>query len=239
MLPKRYLCFCSDRVFKKKKTWLFVSNNFNFVRSHKNFVQHLKLHQTGQLDDEGRRILLPATKVKAGTKRTRQPRDIYSPAVPQAKPKKPKLSKAAEKEMSKNLCSICNSKIKLRPENLTISNYILNSRKPASVLNTRLCGRLSNGISDTLEIWFILTHQLRHNPSFSPTYSCDDCNFKTKARRTIRFHVKDRKDCPMWLENRIEALYQSSEKRIEGKRAFFKCCKCDWAKTTRSDETFR
>lgn len=138
--------------------------------------------------------------------------------------------------MSKNLCSICNTKIRVLPHEI---NYMLSSKKPALALNTRLCGRLSNSLSDTLEIWYLLTHQLRHNPSFSPTYSCDDCNFKTKARRTIRFHVKDRKDCPMWLENRIEALYQSSEKRIEGKRAFFKCCKCDWAKTTRSDETFR
>ena len=174
--------------------------------------------------------------MKAGTKRTRQPRDLYSPATPLVKPKKPKLSKASQKEMSKNICSICNTKIRLRPYDIT---HMLNSKKPALALNTRLCGRLSNGISDTLEIWYLLNHQLRHSPSFSPTHKCNDCNFTSKSRPTMKLHVKDRKDCPMWLENRIEALYQSSEKRIEGKRAFFKCCKCDWSKTSRSDETFR
>ena len=174
--------------------------------------------------------------MKAGTKRTRQPRDLYSPATPLVKPKKPKLSKASQKEMSKNICSICNTKIRLRPYDIT---HMLNSKKTALALNTRLCGRLSNGISDTLEIWYLLNHQLRHSPSFSPTHKCNDCNFTSKSRPTMKLHVKDRKDCPMWLENRIEALYQSSEKRIEGKRAFFKCCKCDWSKTSRSDETFR
>merc|ERR1712131_364258 len=189
------MCFCSDRIFKKKKTWLFVSIFlFNFV--FQNQFKHLKLHQTGQLDDEGRRILGVPQKVKAGTKRTRQPRDLYSPATPLVKPKKPKLSKASQKEMSKNICSICNTKIRLRPYDIT---HILNSKKPALALNTRLCGRLSNGISDTLEIWYLLNHQLRHNPSFSPTHKCNDCNFTTKSRPTMKLHVKDRKDCPMWL----------------------------------------
>lgn len=83
----------------------------------------------------------------------------------------------------------------------------------------------------------LLLHQLKHAVYFEPIWRCIDCPFSTPWKNQLLNHIKTRKEC-VFVENRIEELYQLSDTKIEGRRAHFRCCKCDWSKTSRSDEAF-
>jgi len=67
----------------------------------------------------------------------------------------------------------------------------------------------------------VLLHQLKHAVYFEPIWRCIDCPYTARCTSTIYKHIRNRKDCP-YLENRIEELYQLSEKKIDGHRIQFR-----------------
>jgi len=109
--------------------------------------------------------------------------------------------------------------------------------------NVMVLGSQMRSMHDVEEVWTILHHQLKHCAYNKPAkYTCNHCGKGSICKTKMNVHLRDRNLCSnrdTQRERRIDELFNLCEIKEQYRRLHFRCCKCDWAKTGRSDEVLR
>jgi len=197
--------------------------------------QHYNLHVKGKLNEKGERLTTTNTKItEKRNKVTRHLSEKTSTKITPKKFKRKDLSSGLDVKNDGVICSICEKSIPINkslPRIQFIDPLKLLGNKVPSGIGIRVTSH------ESLLIWSVLYHQLQHSNYFKFDYifACDYCGFKTRRKQCLEQHIRERKGCT-YKEAKLKELFDLSEKKNDGKRTFFKCSRCTWAKTSRSDE---